>query len=56
MLFSPWSPGEPNNAGDKEKCVEMNFRGKLNDADCAKLNPFVCEHMGRKYMVQMSIC
>merc|ERR1712042_21805 len=45
LSYSSWAPGEPNNHGNREDCVEVNFRspGLWNDAVCGALRPFMCE-------------
>ena len=37
-------PGEPNNAGSGEDCVNLNaYAGKWNDAKCTTLCEYICE-------------
>ena len=38
-----WSSGEPNNYDDKEYCAVVNKRGMLNDMNCFKARPFMCD-------------
>ncbi|XP_029976939.1 lactose-binding lectin l-2-like [Salarias fasciatus] len=42
--FVFWSPGEPNNYGGPESCVETNLGAskKWNDVKCSRMQPFVC--------------
>ncbi|XP_042346949.1 galactose-specific lectin nattectin-like [Plectropomus leopardus] len=37
-----WGPHQPDNAGRKEHCMEVNFHGKPNDVPCNLKRPFVC--------------
>ncbi|XP_033624558.1 macrophage mannose receptor 1-like [Asterias rubens] len=45
--FTNWGPGEPNEAGDGEDCVEMYYdstsAGEWNDVSCSKVNGYVCQ-------------
>ncbi|MDC3221489.1 hypothetical protein OAT97_00115 [Gammaproteobacteria bacterium] len=36
-----WGQGEPNNAGNKENCAEIN-KQKINDAPCEKVQQALC--------------
>ncbi|XP_013873418.1 galactose-specific lectin nattectin [Austrofundulus limnaeus] len=42
--FTDWGPGEPNNAGGNERCMDINLRGQdyVNDENCDTKNPFIC--------------
>ncbi|XP_045900370.1 galactose-specific lectin nattectin-like [Micropterus dolomieu] len=42
--FKGWAAGEPNNAGGRESCMEINFAGKdyVNDANCDINKSIVC--------------
>ncbi|XP_026188593.1 galactose-specific lectin nattectin-like isoform X2 [Mastacembelus armatus] len=40
--FTFWAKGEPNNVGQNEDCLELNYQGKPNDCDCKFKNPYVC--------------
>jgi len=47
VVKTRWAPGEPNNKGGIENCVEVNAGGKpkgsWNDQRCSDKNGFVCE-------------
>ncbi|XP_011189391.2 C-type lectin 37Da-like [Zeugodacus cucurbitae] len=46
MIYKFWAPNEPNNAGDKEDCVQaVLYSGgfHLNDIDCSKKFRVICE-------------
>ncbi|KFO31014.1 pulmonary surfactant-associated protein D [Fukomys damarensis] len=43
MVFSNWAPGEPNNDGGAEDCVEMFTNGKWNDRSCGEHLLVICE-------------
>ncbi|XP_031150865.1 galactose-specific lectin nattectin-like isoform X1 [Sander lucioperca] len=40
--YKHWSPGQPDNAGGVEHCLEMNYRDKWNNAPCNIISPFLC--------------
>ncbi len=40
---APWAEGEPNNASDREDCLELRSSGLWNDAWCDGVLPFICE-------------
>ncbi|KAM7410994.1 hypothetical protein PAMA_021120 [Pampus argenteus] len=42
--FTAWYQNEPNNHGNAEHCMEMNFREKdyVNDMSCSQLRSFIC--------------
>ncbi|XP_046547951.1 perlucin-like isoform X2 [Haliotis rubra] len=44
MNYTNWSPGQPDNAGGNENCLEirLNF-GNWNDYQCQKPLNFICE-------------
>ncbi|KAM6156688.1 pulmonary surfactant-associated protein D [Erethizon dorsatum] len=43
LVYSNWVPGEPNNNGGAENCVEMFTNGKWNDKACGEHRLVVCE-------------
>ncbi|XP_013873419.1 ladderlectin [Austrofundulus limnaeus] len=44
FTFTNWGPGEPNNAGGNEHCMDINVRGQdyVNDENCDTMNAFIC--------------
>jgi len=38
-----WGPGQPDDAGESEDCVELRPDGTWHDRDCSSLLPYVCE-------------
>ncbi|XP_013180725.1 PREDICTED: C-type lectin domain family 4 member K-like [Papilio xuthus] len=43
--FAEWSPGEPNNASESEKCGSIFLNdAKYNDVDCLKEFAYMCEN------------
>ncbi|XP_014321847.1 pulmonary surfactant-associated protein D-like isoform X1 [Myotis lucifugus] len=43
LVYSNWAPGEPNNNGDNEDCVEIFTNGKWNDKSCGEKRLVICE-------------
>ncbi|XP_008588453.1 PREDICTED: pulmonary surfactant-associated protein D [Galeopterus variegatus] len=43
LVYSNWAPGEPNNNGGAENCVEIFTNGKWNDKSCGEQRLVVCE-------------
>lgn len=47
LEFNKFEPGEPNNAGGTENCVQqlsiLQFKAKWNDQPCRIRNHFICE-------------
>ncbi|XP_026016779.1 galactose-specific lectin nattectin-like isoform X1 [Astatotilapia calliptera] len=45
FLFSAWKPGQPDNWGSNESCIEINHGGeggKWNDVQCSTQRPSMC--------------
>ena len=40
------APNEPDNKGNKESCLTMNFNGELADLSCEETRPYVCYRSG----------
>eukprot|EP00961_Rhodomonas_salina_P277835 3754178-Rhodomonas_salina.2 len=40
--YTNWNDGEPNDANNKEDCVEMSSNGKWNDLKCWGKRAYVC--------------
>lgn len=43
LVYSNWAPGEPNNNGGAENCVEIFTNGQWNDKSCGEKRLVVCE-------------
>ncbi|XP_069141883.1 perlucin-like [Argopecten irradians] len=43
MSVTNWGPGEPNDAGEDEDCVEIVHSGLWNDDVCDNPKGFICE-------------
>ncbi|XP_048039427.1 ladderlectin-like [Megalobrama amblycephala] len=45
MMYTIWSPGNPNNIGGNQNCLEMHSGSTdWNDDKCDNKKPFVCVH------------
>ena len=38
-----WKPGQPDNAGKDENCLEINNSGYWNDRPCHNFQKYICE-------------
>ncbi|XP_055976809.1 pulmonary surfactant-associated protein D [Sorex fumeus] len=43
LAYANWAPGEPNNNGQAENCVEIFGNGKWNDKSCGEKRLVICE-------------
>lgn len=43
LVYSNWAPGEPNNNGGAENCVEIFTNGQWNDKACGEQRLVICE-------------
>ncbi|XP_016048320.2 pulmonary surfactant-associated protein D isoform X2 [Erinaceus europaeus] len=43
LVYSNWAPGEPNNNGNGENCVEIFTNGKWNDKSCGERRLVICQ-------------
>ncbi|XP_061183368.1 perlucin-like [Saccostrea echinata] len=44
MAYTAWKPGEPNNEGNNEHCLEIQWNSFLwNDTPCDQQRHFICE-------------
>ena len=47
VVYTAWAVGEPNDAGRREDCAEMNYGSVVgedwNDADCGQRQPYICK-------------
>ncbi|XP_036054531.1 pulmonary surfactant-associated protein D [Onychomys torridus] len=43
LVYSNWAPGEPNNNGGAENCVEIFTNGQWNDKVCGEQRLVICE-------------
>lgn len=43
LVYTNWAPGEPNDNGGSEDCVEIFTNGKWNDKVCGEQRLVVCE-------------
>ena len=41
--FHDCHPSQPDNAGNSEHCLMMNYMSAWHDAACSKLSRYVCE-------------
>lgn len=44
MQYSNWANNEPNNASDKEDCIELITGGFWNDMKCDNEKLIICEY------------
>ncbi|KAM7343759.1 C-type lectin mosGCTL-7-like [Cochliomyia hominivorax] len=44
LLYTNWGPGEPNNAGGNEHCLELLNNGQWNDFNCNENRRVICEN------------
>ncbi|XP_059188551.1 galactose-specific lectin nattectin-like [Centropristis striata] len=42
FAFTGWGANQPDNAGAKEHCMELNYNGATNDVPCNLKRGFVC--------------
>lgn len=43
LVYSNWGPGEPNDDGKAEDCIEIYTNGKWNDKKCGEQRLVICE-------------
>ena len=54
FTYNNWLPGNPDNGyGGNENCLEINYAGHWNDAECKELKQYICE-MEAEYVPYMS--
>ena len=55
FTYNNWLPGNPDNGyGGNENCLEINYQGHWNDAECKELKQYICE-MEEEYVPYMGL-
>ena len=43
LTYTDWRSGNPDNSYSNENCMEINYEGHWNDAECKNFKQYICE-------------